>query len=161
VLAHDPVAQVGQIFKNTLRQLVWIDYDGLNVGCWDKADCWQTLPDEIKSKLAGTPSGQNAWPQHFMNIVLYLTVITSLIALTLYSGRIKHLKEDDAQFLRIFFVAAFTAFLVSALFGGGVAQPQYRYTGRIIWLVPFAAATLLALVVRHSRGGLDLFGLKT
>jgi len=47
--------------------------------------------------------------------------------------------------LREWLLLGLTAMLVSSFFGGAVADPQYRYQGRLIWLVPFFAAIAFCL----------------
>jgi len=42
-------------------------------------------------------------------------------------------------------VLTLVAMLVCSFFGGAVSDPQYRYQGRLIWLVPFFAAIAFCL----------------
>jgi len=54
--------------------------------------------------------------------------------------------------LREWLLLALVAMLVCSFFGGAVADPQYRYQGRLIWLVPFFAAIALCLWRRAEAG---------
>jgi hypothetical protein len=40
-----------------------------------------------------------------------------------------------ARALTLWLLLGATAFLTNAFFGGAVADPQYRYTGRMVWLL--------------------------
>jgi hypothetical protein len=151
VLRSDPFGQIAMSLRNSLRQLLWIDYDGLNQGCWEKADCWDSLPPRELAKLKTTPSGRNAWPQEAMNVLLYAVVILSLATIPFAYRRIKRVAPERAATVRMWMLVGFAGMLVSCVLGGAVADPQYRYQGRLIWMVPFLAAILVLMVTGRRR----------
>ena len=151
VLKFDPLGQIAMSVRNSVRQLLWIDYDGLNQGCWEKADCWDSLPPREVAKLKTTPSGRNAWPQAAMNALLYAVVILSLAIIPFAYRRIKKVAPERAATVRMWMLVGFAGMLVSCVLGGAVADPQYRYQGRLIWMVPFLAA-MLVLMARRRQG---------
>ena len=130
---------------NTARQLVWIDYDGLNQNCFASPDCWTALPPSVRQTLRASPSGQGFWPQPWMNALLYAVVIASLLYLLMGYRTLARNQPAKERLLRSWLVVAGTAMLVCALFGGAIADPQYRYQGRLIWLVPLLAIILFLL----------------
>ena len=150
VLKHDPVGQIGAIVRNTARQLAFIDYDGLNQGCFPDPRCWESLPVKLRNRMMETPSGKDQWPQGAMNALLYAAVIASFAALALTCPAIAREDPERWRLLRTWMLLGFAAMLVCAFFGGAVAEPQYRYQGRLIWLVPLAAG--IAMLIRsHLR----------
>lgn len=150
VLRFDPVGQAGSLVRNTFRQLVYIDYDGLNQDCFSKPECWESLPPKVRNKLRNTPSGQGLWPQATMNALLYIVVLASLAGIAVLSRPISRRSPEWWQLFRTWLIVGMTAMLVCSFFGGAVAEPQYRYMGRMIWLVPFAAGIAL-LMFRKLR----------
>lgn len=150
-----PVEQVTASFLNTARQFVWINYDSLNQGCRPRPDCWENLPPIVHDRFDGTPSGRNLWPQSLMNVILHVTVIGSLIALVAAMTALRARDRNVYASLRNALLVVLTAMLVCSFFGGAVADPQYRYQGRLSWLpVLFAViATLCARRVERSRDG--------
>ena len=148
VLKFDPPGQIWAMARNTVRQLLWIDYGGLNQGCWSAPDCWQTLPADVRMKLKATPSGRGDWPQRLMNTVLYAIVLASLVVLAVVCPTIARTDRRRWSVLRTWLLVGFAAMLVCCCFGGAVADPQYRYQGRLIWLVPLMAA--VALLIRRK-----------
>ncbi|MBB5729255.1 hypothetical protein [Sphingomonas prati] len=148
VLRHDPLGQTAKIGENMLRQLAWIDYDGLNTGCFAQTDCWSSLPPKVRATLRASPSGRNAWPVGMMNALLYVVVIASLAVIAWVARRSWRSEAVVAKMLRTWVLLGGAALLTNAFFGGAVADPQYRYQGRMIWLVVLLAAMLLP----HMRG---------
>jgi hypothetical protein len=153
VLRHDPVGQLSAMARNTARQLAYIDYDGLNQDCFGQPDCWDSLPPKLRDDLRSTPSGRGLWPQKAMNALLYIAVLGSLAVLAVVGPAIARRDPDRWRLLRTWLLVGFAAMLVCAFFGGAVAEPQYRYQGRLIWLVPLLAglATLIRLQLRKNR----------
>ena len=153
VLKYDPISQIGAIGRNTVRQLAYIDYDGLNQDCFADPRCWETLPTKLRDRLRATPSGQGQWPQGAMNGLLYVAVIASFAALAITRPAIARADPERWRSLRTWLLVGFAAMLVCAFFGGAVAEPQYRYQGRLIWLVPLAAgiAILIRLQLRRTE----------
>jgi hypothetical protein len=145
VLRYDPPGVLWTMARNTVRQFLWIDYDGLNQDCFDRPDCWNSLPDSIRAKLKATPSGRGLWPQASMNALLYVTVGVSLLLYVIALPVIARRRPRQWILLREWLLLGLAAMLVSSFFGGAVADPQYRYQGRLIWLVPFFAAIALCL----------------
>ena len=86
-----------------------------------------------------------------MNILLYAVVLSSLAALALVSPAIARRDPDRWRLLRTWLLVGFAAMLVCAFFGGAVAEPQYRYQGRLIWLVPLLAS--IAILIRLQLAG--------
>jgi hypothetical protein len=148
VLKHDAAGQLAAILTNTVRQLAYIDYDGLNQNCFDQVGCWDSLPPQVRATLRSTPSGRGLWPQTAMNLILYVVVLGSLAALAVISPAIAQRDPERWRLLRTWLLVGFAAMIVCAFFGGAVAEPQYRYQGRLIWLVPLAAG--IALLVRRD-----------
>lgn len=148
VFQYDPLGETRMIVTNTVRQLLWIDYDGLNQDCFRQPGCWTSLPPTIRDKLRATPSGQGLWPQRWMNLLLYVSVIASLIVLAMTARTIARQDRERWLLLREWLTVGFTGMLVCSFFGGAVADPQYRYQGRLIWLVPFMAGIALLLWLR-------------
>lgn len=143
VLRREPVRQAGMMALNTLRQFVWIDYDGLNTRCLpEDGECWEALPPTVRARHHATPSGRNAWPQAAMNAVLYGAVLASLAVIAGGLRSLRRRDPDRARLATLWLIGGGAAFLTNAFFGGAVADPQYRYTGRMIWLV-----VLLALAI--------------
>jgi hypothetical protein len=146
VLKYDPLGELWAMTRNTVRQFFWIDYDGLNQNCFaDGPDCWASLPPSIRAKLQSTPSGRGLWPQAAMNALLYVTVAASLLLFVIALPVIARRNAREWILLREWLLLALVAMLVSSFFGGAVSDPQYRYQGRLIWLVPFFAAIAFCL----------------
>lgn len=154
VLKYDPIGELAMMARNTIRQLFWIDYDGLNQTCWYRPNCWASLPPTLRAELHATPSGQALWPQKWMNALLYAVVIVSLMVLAVSGRKIRSLNRRRWLLLRNWLLLGFTGMLVCSFFGGAIADPQYRYQGRLIWLVPFMAgvALLMQLQLRRESG---------
>lgn len=148
VLKYDPIGQISAMARNTVRQLAYIDYDGLNQNCFDDPRCWEALPTKLRDRLRATPSGQGEWPQGLMNALLYVAVIASFAVLAITSPGIARGDPERWRSLRTWLLVGFAAMLVCAFFGGAVAEPQYRYQGRLIWLVPLAAG--IAFLIRSQ-----------
>ena len=154
VLKYDPAGQLAAIARNTARQIAFIDYDGLNQNCFDRITCWDTLPKSVGDKLRNSPSGRSAWPQPFMNGLLYAVVIASLLCLVALSRILARSNSSEWRMLRAWTAAGATAMLVCCILGGAIAEPQYRYQGRLIWLVVFAAGIAI-LLWRRGSGALS------
>jgi hypothetical protein len=75
-----------------------------------------------------------------MNALLYVVVGASLILLAVAVPLIARRGADEWPTLREWLLLTLAAMLVCSFFGGAVSDPQYRYQGRLIWLVPFFAA---------------------
>lgn len=136
VLRYDPAGEIRMMAFNTLRQLAWIDYDGLNTGCpRSEPDCWAALPPPVRATLEASPSGRNAWPVAAMNALLYLAVLGSAAIVAIGLPRLARRDPAAARALTLWLLLGATAFLTNAFFGGAVADPQYRYTGRMVWLL--------------------------
>ena len=150
VLRHDPAGQIGAMARNTARQLAYIDYDGLNQDCFAEPGCWESLPPRVRAELRSTPSGQGRWPQAAMNVLLYVAVLGSLAALAIVAPEIARRDPERWRLLRTWLLVGLAAMLVCAFFGGAVAEPQYRYQGRLVWLVPLAAG--IAILIRLQLG---------
>lgn len=141
VLRHYPLEQVGASFRNTISQALWIDYDGLNQGCFGtRPGCWENLPPPVLATFKRTLSGRNAWPVAAMNALLYAVVLASLLLLAVSMRALA--AHDRAAFrgVRDLLAIVVAAMLVCSAFGGAVADPQYRYQGRLIWMIVLVAA---------------------
>lgn len=151
VFRFDPSGVLSAVVRNTLRQLLWIDYGGLNQNCFSDRNCWGSLPSPIRAKLRTTPSGQGLWPQAFMNVILYAAVLASLLFLVIALPQIA--RDDKSRWLlmREWLSLAFVGMFVSCFFGGAVADPQYRYQGRLIWIVPLIAGISYWMRQRVAR----------
>lgn len=151
VLRAYPVEQLTASARNTIRQLAWIDYDALNQGCGTGAECWESLPPVVRARFMQTPSGRNAWPDGLMNGILYAAVIASLLALAVTMPTLARRDRDGFVLMRNLLVITGVGMLVCCFFGGAVADPQYRYQGRLIWL-PVFFALVAGLRARQVRG---------
>jgi hypothetical protein len=145
VLRYDFTGQLAAMARNTVRQLTYIDYDGLNQNCFARPNCWRALPESQREKLRRTPSGQGLWPERFMNGLLYTVVLGSVAILAVLGPSIARQDPERWRLLRTWLLVGFAAMFVCAFFGGAVAEPQYRYQGRLIWLVPFMAGVSLLI----------------
>lgn len=151
VLRAYPVEQITASVQDTIRQLLWIDYDALNQGCGSGPECWESLPPGVRARFMQTPSGRNAWPRDLMNGVLYAAVIGSLLALAVTMPVLARHDRDGFERMRNVLVITGVGMLVCCFFGGAVADPQYRYQGRLIWL-PVFFGLIAVLRVRQVRG---------
>ena len=150
VLRAYPVEQVTASARNTLQQLLWIDYDALNQGCGTVPTCWESLPPAVRARFMRTPSGRNAWPRDLMNAILYAAVIASLLALAVTLPMLARRDRMALVQMRNLLVITGVGMLVCCFFGGAVADPQYRYQGRLIWL-PVFFALVAVLRTRQAR----------
>jgi hypothetical protein len=155
VLKYDFAGETAMMARNTLRQLAFIDYDGLNQNCFGQHNCWNSLPSPVRAKLQATPSGRGAWPESLMNAVLYIVVFASLLCLVLVAPSLRRHDPARWEMLRTWLLVGFAGMLVCSFFGGAIADPQYRYQGRLIWLVPLMAGIAL-LARRQLAGGAEI-----
>jgi MFS family permease len=150
VLRTYPIEQITASARNTLQQVLFIDYDALNQGCGMAPSCWQSLPPVVRARFLHSPSGRNAWPRDLMNGVLYAAVIASLLALTVTLPMLARRDRGAFVLMRSLLVITGVGMLVCCFFGGAVADPQYRYQGRLIWL-PVFFALVAVLRARQAR----------
>jgi len=148
VLRAYPLEQLTASARDTVRQLAWINYDALNQGCGTGPECWESLPRSVRARFMQTPSGRNAWPRDLMNGILYATVVASLLALSVTVPMLARRDRDGFVLLRNLLVITGMGMLVCCFFGGAVADPQYRYQGRLIWL-PVFFALIAAIRLKH------------
>lgn len=151
VFKFDPVGQTGMIIRNTFRQLLWIEYTGLNVGCFEAPYCWDSLPTTVREALKRTPSGQNAWPEGAFTVVLRAATAVSFMVLLIGMWNLARTSRDEFTVVRLWVLVTLAAMLASAAFGGAGVEPQHRYQGRLIWLLPFYAIIVVGLVRRARR----------
>ena len=150
VVRHYPLQQVAASLRNTLRQAVWIDYGSLNQGCVGAATCWENLPPVVRARFMRSPSGQNRWPAATMTAIVYIVAIGALIALALTMPLLARSDRPAYVDLRTMVVLVLAAMLVCSFFGGAVADPQYRYQGRLAWL-PVLLAVIGTLLARRAE----------
>ena len=143
VLRAYPVQQIGSSIVNTVHQIAYIDYEGLNQGCFERSDCWRNLPDSVRATLRQSPSGRNAWPQDAMNALLHIVVFASLAVIAVGLRRLYRVDPRQADGIRDWLLIGGAAMAVCCFFGGAVADPQYRYQGRLVWLVVLMAAVIV------------------
>ena len=151
VMTTYPAWQSSKIIRNTVQQLLWIEYDGLNTGCFDAAQCWNSLPPNVRKDLRVSASGQSAWPASLMNLVLCAVVLLSVIALTILWPTLWKTSPRMARWLRMWIILIVAGMLGNAILGGAGVEPQYRYQGRLIWLLPLLASILVLLRLRGAR----------
>ncbi|MEM8919701.1 MAG: hypothetical protein AAGE37_12670 [Pseudomonadota bacterium] len=149
VFQFDPLGQSAAIFRNTFRQLTWVEYGGLNRGCFDRSPCWSSVPEPVRTELKESLSGQNAWPETFMTRLLQFSVLLSLVIIAYCLWQNARNGRIEWVIMRTWLAYIFIAMLACSAFGGAVVDPQYRYIGRLIWLVPLCA--LIALIMHRSR----------
>jgi hypothetical protein len=77
-----------------------------------------------------------------MNAILYATVLLSLLAIPATLVALRRSDPARARIAALWLIGGGAAFATNAFFGGAVADPQYRYTGRMIWLVVLLALAL-------------------
>jgi hypothetical protein len=143
VFQRYPLWQTGKIVSNTWSQLTFGKYTGLNVGCWDRdPDCWLSVPEPVRSELRSSLAGRNAWPEEQINVVFNIIIVASLLSIVIFWSQRDRLSPQQRNDLSLVLSMGSCAFLVAAFFGGAVADPQWRYIGRIVWLVPLVAAVL-------------------
>lgn len=153
VLRHEPAAQLGMMALNTLRQFVWIDYTGLNTRCLpEEGECWEALPPNVRARHHASPSGRDAWPQDAMNAILYAAVLLSIVVVAAGLPWLRRRDPEAARLMSLWLLLGLAAWATNAFFGGAVADPQYRYTGRLAWL-PVLAALIVALRWQAVRRG--------
>lgn len=155
-----PLQQTGMIAWNAWLQLATFDSFWLNYGCAGQERCPAALPDSERAMAEHTLSGENRWPARTITAWHYLVVCAALIVLAAAGTRAwKHRAElaptGDRAWLRtatawILLVAA--ALLVNALMGGAISEPQSRYQGRVVWLLPFIAYIVAVAWRRTSQG---------
>ena len=150
-----PIRQSAMIFYNTAKQLGTFALAGLNTGCFNLPGCWSSLPDGIRGQLTRTLSGRNAWPVHFLSIWLYGVVISSILVIALILVPLRRKLPVAGATLMVWLVLAFIAILTCSIFGGAISEPQYRYQGRLIWLVPFLASITFLLWRRAINSPLE------
>ncbi|HWI87218.1 MAG TPA: hypothetical protein VNT42_12980 [Sphingomonas sp.] len=146
-----PARQTGMIIYNSLLQMVDFSYEGLNKGCFAEADCWSSLPPNVRDQLRHSVGGRNLWPSRAMNLILYVVVGLSVVVIAAGLPALWRRTPALAKDMTIWLALAFVAMLICDILGGAVSEPQYRYQGRIIWLVPFFAAIIALLDRRASR----------
>lgn len=137
-----PLDESYMIFRNTVRQIAWIDYDGLNQNCFANSNCWNALPTNVRQTLRRSLSGRGMWPQQAMNFLLYVVVLGSICYLVVNYRHFQKLAPETEKVMRMWLIIGGAAMVVCAVFGGAVADPQYRYQGRLIWLIPLFAALI-------------------
>jgi len=151
-----PAAQTGMILYNMALQAALFDSNWLNYGCWQDADCWQAVPERLRNAMRDTLSGRNLWPTRAITAVHYLAVIGALPILglfaCLYWRRYDDAEEPDATVWQSdvtgWIALLVVALLANAFLGGSISDPQSRYQGRIVWLIPFSAFLYAALWYR-------------
>lgn len=151
VLQTYPLQQISRSALNVLRQVAWIDYSGLNQGCFERPGCWENLPQSVRRTLRNTPSGRNAWPESAMNLTLYITVLSSLFILLVGLHRLRKVDVYFAAIVSDWLLIGGSAMLVCCAFGGAVADPQYRYQGRLVWLIVLMAAVVVLRLLAHRN----------
>lgn len=154
VLRAYPLEQGGMILWNSVRQLLTFADDGLNQNCGPASDCLSALPPRTHARFDRSLSGRALWPDRLMTGILYAAVALSAAVLAVRLRRVARGGPRGAD-LALWVVLVLTAMLICAVFGGAISEPQYRYQGRLIWMLPYLAA-LTILVGRRSAGGATL-----
>ena len=153
-----PLRQTGMIAYNSLRQMLTFPYEGLNVGCFAKPDCWASLPPETRDQLRDSLSGRNMWPGRTMTLLLYFAVGLAVVVITLGLPAMWRSRPAEARAMTAWLILGFIPMAICDILGGAVSEPQYRYQGRLIWLVVlFGVIVFLvnrrnAVNVAHSPG---------
>ena len=83
-----------------------------------------------------------------MNALLYAAVLASFAVIALLGRGLATADPAATATLRTWALVGGAVIVVCCGFGGAVVEPQYRYQGRLIWLVPFFAALVFLL---HRR----------
>lgn len=157
VLKAYPIEQAGMIVKNSLLQAAMFDDRWLNYSCKAEARCWRTVPEPIRQRMAASPAGRGLWPTGALSIIHYGTVGIALLTMAAAGIAALRRRRDErdpltagerAVWAWIALIAVGLA--VNAFLGGALSDPQSRYQGRVIWLVPFTA-WMLVMARRQSR----------
>lgn len=148
VLRAHPVRQPLMMARNTLAQLAEFPLTGLNEGCFADRGCWASLPPNVRDRMRHTPGGRNAWPVPALNLLLYAVVIVSLAVLAALASALR--RTARGRDLLLWCACTAAAMLACAFLGGAVSSPQWRYQGRLVWLIPFLAA-IAVLLWRDAR----------
>jgi len=145
-----PVEQTRMMAYNSFAQMMTFGFGGLNVGCWANAHCWDSLPAPTRDALRRSLSGRNLWPDHEMTMLLYASVATSLAILVIVLPTLWRSNPDFARTMALWMVLGFVAMAICSVLGGAISEPQYRYQGRLVWIVTlYAIITLVAAFRQH------------
>jgi hypothetical protein len=149
-----PLQQSKMLLWNLVEQSSSFDSGWLNYGCFDQPGCWDTVPPALRATMARSLSGRNLWPDRAITALHYTVVCLSLAVLLIGVARIasRIAKADERERLYLLWIALLVAALiVNAFLGGSISEPQSRYQGRVIWLLPFAAWIYLAMQMQKGR----------
>lgn len=143
-----PVRETGLMIRNSVAQMLTFPYAGLNTGCWTTPGCWDSLPQSTRDTLRRSLSGRNLWPASAMTDILYAAVALSLLAIAVMLPRLMRSAPALGRTMALWLALAFVAMAVCDILGGAVSDPQYRYQGRLIWLIALFAATTVMAAMR-------------
>jgi hypothetical protein len=146
VLADRPLDTIGSLAMNTLTQTVFFSVD-MTIPTPADAEVIRRHPD-LRDASMGDLAGDRSWiePLTSAHAAVYaasLLVIGGLLA----SGR----RPPGA--VRALVLMLLIGVLANAFVCGALSQAATRYGGRVIWLLPFAAAFLVMAALARPRPG--------
>ena len=152
-----PLRQSFAMMKNSIEQMLMFGADGLNQGCFDQSDCWDSLPNTFRDQLRRSLSGRSLWPNALVTMVHYAIVLAAVLLLVLKSRAVLRAAPEEGRVLICWLVLFCVAMAICDVLGGAISEPQYRYQGRLMWILPFLAMMALLLdrraLPRVDEGG--------
>lgn len=160
VIKHYPVDQIKASLSNAISQALLFDSKWLNYDCNASPECWSSVPEPVRLNMAKSISGKGEWPilmiSNFQNFIVFISAIIIAIHIFIKFNEKKseiYENKSDIQTILIWIALVLFALAVNAFLGGALSEPQNRYQGRIVWLIPFLA---WLLVLSRQRDALRL-----
>jgi hypothetical protein len=151
-----PMRETGMIVYNSFAQMLTFGFDGLNTGCWSIPKCWSSLPNPTRDELQRSLSGRNLWPAHALTVILYASVALAVVIIAVALPGLRRSSPSLARKMMIWLTLGFVAMLACDVLGGAISAPQYRYQGRLVWLVILFAAIVVVANRQNRRAGAHL-----
>ncbi|RVT95123.1 hypothetical protein EOD43_09315 [Sphingomonas crocodyli] len=151
VLKAYSIAQTHAMLRNSLSQLVRFDV-GINYGCGDISPCWPSIPEPEHARMMRSLSGQNGWPVDAIWALHKIVVAASVLGLLVWMATRPWRRDGAERDLALWLALFAVAMLVNAVLGGAVSEPQWRYQGRIVWILPLFAWVALMIARRKAKG---------
>ena len=148
--------ETGMIVYNSFAQMLTFGFDGLNTGCWSIPKCWSSLPNPTRDELQRSLSGRNLWPAHALTVILYASVALAVVIIAVALPGLRRSSPSLARKMMIWLTLGFVAMLACDVLGGAISAPQYRYQGRLVWLVILFAAIVVVANRQNRRAGAHL-----
>lgn len=146
-----PVRQTLALIGNSIEQMLIFGADGLDQDCFRDPLCWTSLPEAVRGRLRASMSGQGLWPDRLMSLIYYAVVGAAVLAIALRAWPVLAKAPAEGRVVIGWLVLFLVAMAICDVLGGAISDPQYRYQGRLIWILPFLAILTLLLDRRTSR----------